>query len=62
MSELEILVALSIVQGGPGFPALHPSVYNYIATRKYLGIETPEDDIPNPNVVTLIKKVICSHH
>ena len=46
MTEFGKFVVLSSVQGSPGFPALHPSVYNYIATRKYLGIETPEYDIP----------------
>ena len=56
-SELKILgqyTAMSIVQGGPGFPVLHANVYNYIVTGKYIGVHTPDEDVANPTVVALL--------
>ena len=40
--------AMSIVQGGIGFPVLHPSVYNYICTGKYIGVSMLDENITNP--------------
>ena len=61
--ELKILgnyVAMSIAQGGSGFPVLHPSVYNYIVTGKYIGVRIPDKDIPNPIVNAMLKQVLSS--
>lgn len=58
--ELKILgnyVAMSIAQGGSGFPVLHPSVYNYIVTGKYIGVRIPDEDIPNPIVNAMLKQL-----
>ena len=46
---------MSIVQGGPGFPVLHANVYNYMVTGKYIGVHTPDEDVPNPIVVALLQ-------
>ena len=49
--------AMYIVQGGHGFPILHPNVYNYMVTGKYIGIHTPDVDVPNPTVVALLQDI-----
>lgn len=49
------LVATSIVQGGPGLPALLPAAYSYICKEEdYL---TKLKEIPDPMVATLLGKV-----
>lgn len=70
-SEIKILgtyVAMSVAQGGIGFPVLHPSVYNYIVSGKYIGVHIPDEDIPDPVICTLLEKVqfnvlsVHAHH
>lgn len=59
-SELRILgtyVAMSIAQGGIGFPVLHPSVYNYIAFGKYIDVAIPDEDVPDTSVCELLQEV-----
>ena len=59
-SELKIIgqyAAMSIVQGGPGFPALHSNVYNYMVTGKYIGVHTTDEDVLSPIVVALLQEV-----
>ena len=36
---------MCIVQGGPGFPVLHPAVYGYLVSGKYMGEITDGSDI-----------------
>ena len=48
---------MSIVQGGYGFPVLHPAVYNYIATGKYIGTTFPDVTVPDLLICRLIKEV-----
>ena len=50
-SEFKILgvyVAMSIAQGGYGFPILHPIVYNYIIMGKYIGVSLIDERVPDP--------------
>ena len=47
---------MSIVQGGSGIPAFHPSVYRYICTGTYLGVRD-DTAIPDEEVRTLLKEV-----
>ena len=52
-----ILIGMSIIQGGNGFPALHPAVFNYMLTGKYLNLDVALPDIPDAGVCCLIEKV-----
>ena len=54
---LGTLVAMSIVQGGLGFPVLHPNVYVYMVSGKYIGLHTADEDVPDGMVQSLIEKV-----
>ena len=46
---------MSIIQGGNGFPALHPAV---LVTGTYLNIDIPLHDIPDAGVRCLTQKVM----
>ena len=54
-----ILVSMSAVQGGPGFPNLLPVVYDYLSKGQY----NPEDicigDVPDYQVRALLTEVCC---
>ncbi len=50
------MIATSIVQGGPGFPVLHPVVYKYITTGEYLGLVVDDSDVPDPFIKQSSKK------
>ena len=47
---------MSIMQGGPGFPALHQAMYNYMVTGCQL-VTLPVCDIPDAGVQALIDQV-----
>ena len=51
------LIAMSVVQGGIGFPVLAPHVYQYMASGDYLSICLPIEDIPDPQVRDLLSQV-----
>ncbi len=51
------LIAMSIVQGGSGIPALHPSVYNYIATGQYIGQVVNDKEVADAEVRILLEQV-----
>ena len=55
--NLGILIGMSIVQGGYGFPALHPAVYKYMVTGTYLNLNVPSTDVPDAGVCALIDQV-----
>ena len=49
------LMAISLVQGGSGFPFFAPPVYQYLC-----GVEMPTielQDVPNFEVISLLEKV-----
>ncbi len=54
------MIATSIVQGGPGFPVLHPVVYKYITTGEYLGLVVDDSDVPDPFIKQLLDQVKIS--
>lgn len=54
--------AMSIVQGGDGFPVLSPPLYQYIVSRDITGITIGDEDITDASVqhiVTLVRH--CSY-
>ncbi len=66
-SELKMVgmyTAMSIVQGGIGFPVLHPSVYNYICTGKYVGVSMLDENITDHKIRELVRKVClnCNYY
>ncbi len=56
------ITAMSIVQGGSGIPAFHPSVYRYICTGTYLGVMDDDTAIPDEQVRTLLRDVSHFRH
>jgi hypothetical protein len=48
---------MSIVQGGMGFPVLHPCVYNYIWSGKYIGSHINDEGIMLSSVRSLVEQV-----
>lgn len=48
---------LSIVYGGHGFPVMASSVFDYLVHNSIDATSTPVDDIPDPLLTHLIKKV-----
>ena len=44
--NLGILIGMSVVQGGPGLPILHPAVYQYMTTGKYIDVNMSVKGIP----------------
>lgn len=48
------------MQGGCGFPAFHPLVYEYIVTGSYLNLEVPVKEVPEAGVRYIIEQV-CSN-
>ena len=50
-------MAMSILNGGPGFPILHPALFNYIATGDYLDQHLATSDVPVPSVRMLLSEV-----
>ena len=57
LHSLGQFVAMSIVQGGSGFPFLAPSVYEYFVTGKCTGITVDNGDIPDHMLKYIIEKV-----
>ena len=54
---LSNLVAISVVQGGPGFPVFLPVIYDYIATGEYIVKDIQDPDVPDCQVQCLLAKV-----
>ena len=52
-----MLIGMSVVQGGPGIPMLHPAVYQYMITDKYTDINVSVKGIPAAGVRALIDQV-----
>lgn len=48
---------MSVVQGGCGFPVLHPAAYNYLVKGEYLGQVIKDEDVPDPQIRQLLEKV-----
>jgi len=50
-------MAMSIVQGGPGFPCFLPVVYKYICTGEYLSNYVNDGDVPDAGARQLLHEV-----
>ncbi len=54
-----MLVGMSLVQGGSGFPFFAPSFFKYISGCDMCGISPTIDEIPDANVQTTLIEVNC---
>jgi hypothetical protein len=50
------VVAMSIVQGGSGFPVFLPGLYHYLTTGEYLGVMS-DSQVPDAQVRELLLQV-----
>ena len=50
-------VAMSIVQGGRGFPVLHLCVYDYLWSGRYIGGKMTDEGIMQCSIKSLVKQV-----
>ena len=48
---------MSVRQGGPGFPFLHPHVYMYFCTNVWSSVLVPLDDLSQRSIQTFIQEV-----
>ena len=48
---------MCIVQGGPGFPMLHPAAYKYLTTGQYMGQIIEDSDVPDPVLTKRGKRI-----
>lgn len=48
---------MSVVQGAPGLPKLHPAVYQHMTTGQYIDINMSVKAIPDAGVRALINQV-----
>ncbi len=49
--------AISVVQGGCGYPFFHPKVYTYLCTGIWSPVAIPNASIPDPELRDLMSKV-----
>ena len=49
--------AMSIIQGGSGFPFLHRHAYMYLCTDVWSPLPVAPKCIPDPNVQSVVEKV-----
>ena len=52
-----VLTAMSVIQGGPGMPIFSPGIFEYLVTGQYLTRGVCDDDVPDPEVQTLLLEV-----
>ena len=58
---LGILMAMSILQGGPSLPIFSPVVYDYMSTNQYDPHRLSNKDVPERNVRHLLEQVRTIH-
>ena len=51
------LMAMSLLQGGSGFPYLAPPMYDYLCGENASSIKVSAEDVPNVDVTLLLQKV-----
>ena len=49
--------AVSVIQGGPGFPFFHPHVYAYLCTGIWSPVSIAVEHLPNQTLRTVVKNV-----
>lgn len=59
--QLGMLMAMSIVQGGSGFPFLAPPIFQYICGVEIRRISISNEDVPEYDVKKLIEDVSFAH-
>ena len=50
---------MSIVQGGPGLPILHPCLFQYLVSGELTNLNLNDSDVPDPNVRCMLQMVSC---
>ena len=50
-------MAISIVQGGPGFPVLLPALYQYFCTGECTNLPIEDCDVPHHEAKKLLMQV-----
>ena len=55
--SLGVYTAMSVVQGGNGFPFLADCVYEYLVSGVSTGIRIPMDKVPDPSLRFALEKV-----
>ena len=48
---------MSIIQGGSGLPFLAEPVYNYLCTGECTGLAIQTEEVPDPTVRFVLKRV-----
>ena len=54
-----MLIGISLVQGGSGFPFFAPSIYDYISGVDLCSIVIQRDEIPDSDIALTLEKVLC---
>ena len=49
--------AISIIQGGPGFPFFHAHAYGYLSTGIWSPVRISVENLPNENLRTVVNNV-----
>ena len=57
-----MLIGVSLMQGGSGYPFFAPSVYDYICGIDVCSITVGPDEIPNPDITEMLQKVKYPFH
>ena len=57
--RIGILVGMSLVNGGSGFPYFAPALYSYISGQEVQSIVITVDEVPNAELHSVLVKVIC---
>ncbi|XP_062519120.1 uncharacterized protein LOC134194208 [Corticium candelabrum] len=55
-----VLIAMAFVQDGMGCPVFAPCVYSYLCGKTLTEIKPDIMDIPDPDVCSIAKQVLCS--
>ena len=59
--KIGILVGMSIIQGGSGYPFFSPSVYEYICGKELDTIRPALEEVPNLSLQAMLSQVICTN-
>ena len=56
--RIGVLVGMSLVQGGSGYPFFAPAVYDYLTGKDVCSISPGINEIPDFDVINCIEKVL----
>ena len=57
-----MLMGISIVQGGSGYPFLAPSTFSYLSGTDLCSIIVGRSEIPDPEVEKTVQDVCCTDY